>query len=141
MEYKNPASTVDIIVPYKKGIILIKRKKEPYKNHWALPGGFIDYGKETLEEAAKRELQEETGLITKISELELIGVYSKPTRDPRNHTISHVYEARETKGTLKAADDALEVKVFKTIPKKLAFDHEEILKDYFERTRRIPWDT
>ena len=133
--YKNPASTVDLIVPYNGGIVLIKRKNDPFKNYWALPGGFLDYGKETLEEAAARELIEETNLKTNPSELELIGVYSKPDRDPRGHVIAHAYEAKKYLGKLKAKDDAAKVKVFKKIPKNLAFDHKKIIEDYFKKKK------
>jgi len=67
---------------------LIERKNPPYG--WAIPGGFVDYG-ETVEEAAKRELLEETGI--KAEEISLLGIYSDPDRDPRFHTISMVYYA------------------------------------------------
>ena len=127
----NPASAVDLIVPYDGGIVLIKRKHEPFKDCWALPGGFLENGKETLEEAAARELFEETSLITNPNELILIGVYSNPERDPREHVISHVYEVRNYSGKLKARDDAAEVNVFKNIPADLAFDHSTILSNYF----------
>ena len=129
--YKNPASTVDLIVPYENGIVLIKRKYEPFKGFWALPGGFLENGKETLEEAAARELFEETGLRTKPEELKLIGVYSDPKRDPRGHVIAHAYEARNFFGKLKASDDAAEAGVFNKLP-NLAFDHERIIRDYFK---------
>ena len=127
-EYKNPASTVDVIVEKEEKILLIRRKYEPFKNVWALPGGFIDYGKETLEEAASRELKEETGLVT--LSLKLFGVYSSPDRDPRGHTISHVYTAKVS-GKLRAWDDAKEAAYFPldNLP-ELAFDHEKILEDY-----------
>ena len=132
-KYANPASTVDIIVPYDGGIVLIKRKHEPFKGYWAIPGGYLECGKETLEEAASRELREETSLITQPSNLRLVSVYSDPNRDPRGHVISHVYEARAYSGILKANDDAKEVRVFRKIPKNLAFDHRRILIGYFQR--------
>lgn len=134
--YVNPASTVDLIVPYEGGIIFVKRKHEPFKGYWALPGGFLNMGKETLEEAAVRELFEETNLRADLDSLILIGVYSYPKRDPRGHVIDHVYEAVEYSGELRAKDDAAEVKVFKRLPKKLAFDHREILNDYFKNKQR-----
>lgn len=128
MRYKNPASTVDIIVEEEGKILLVKRKRNPYKDIWAIPGGFIEYGKENLEEAAIRELREETGLVA--LSLELFRVYSTPGRDPRRHTISHVYIA-EAKGKIKAGDDAKEAKFFplSSLP-PLAFDHTKILIDY-----------
>ena len=133
--YVNSASTVDLIVPYEGGIVLIRRKHDPFKDHWALPGGFLELGKETLEEAATRELFEETSLRTDPNELRLVGVYSDPKRDPRGHVIAHAYEVRNYSGELRANDDAAEVRVFRELPDKLAFDHSKILNDYFNRRR------
>lgn len=135
--YINPASTVDLIVLYNGEIVLVKRKHEPFKGHWALPGGFLECGKETLEEAAARELFEETSLQTNLNELRLIRVYSDPKRDPRGHIISHVYEVKNYSGNLRANDDAAEVKVFKNPPKRLAFDHRKIINDYFKYIKTI----
>jgi 8-oxo-dGTP diphosphatase len=128
-KYRNPLSTVDIIVEVEEGIVLIKRKNPPYG--WALPGGFVDYG-ESLEEAALREAKEETSLDVEL--LSQLGAYSDPARDPRHHTISVVFIARAV-GKPKAADDAAEVEVFgrSSIPKDLAFDHAKILQDYFAK--------
>jgi 8-oxo-dGTP diphosphatase len=131
-EYTNPASTVDLIVMSDQGIVLIKRKNEPFKGYWALPGGFLENGKETLEQAASRELFEETNLKTNPERLRLIGVYSNPRRDPRGHVISHTYEVRNYSGNLKAKDDAAEINFFKNLPDNLAFDHKKILNDYFK---------
>ena len=133
--YVNPASAVDLIVPYELGIVLVKRKYAPFKNCWALPGGFLEMGKETLEQAAARELFEETGLKSNAFDLRLLGVYSNPKRDPRGHVISHTYEVLNYSGKLKASDDAAEVRVFEKLPKKLAFDHEKILGDYFKNKK------
>lgn len=130
--YINPASTVDLIVLCNGGIVLIKRKYEPFKNYWALPGGFLELGKETLEQAAARELFEETSLRTNPKELRLVGVYSNPGRDPRGHVIAHAYEVRNYSGELRANDDAAKVRAFKKLPDKLAFDHKEILSNYFK---------
>lgn len=112
--------------------MLIRRKNPPYG--WALPGGFVDYG-ESLEEAALREAKEETSL-----EVELKGqlhTYSDPARDPRQHTISTVFMA-ESAGEPKAQDDAAEIGVFtqEEMDFPLAFDHKEILADYFERKKK-----
>lgn len=132
--YINPASTVDLIVENENGILLIKRKNNPFKGMWALPGGFIDMGKESLEEAAVRELKEETSLTTKVSDLHLVGVYSDPLRDPRGHVIDHAYHVKRYFGELKAEDDAADAGIFprNRLPKDLAFDHSKILRDYFE---------
>lgn len=125
--YRNPAPTVDIIIRYMGGIILIRRKNPPVG--WALPGGFVDYG-ETLEEAALREAREETGLdVTLIRQFHS---YSAPSRDPRRHTITTVFIA-DGKGKAEAGDDAAGLKVFPPddLPPDMAFDHREILHDYF----------
>jgi len=128
--YINPASTVDLIVSCNGGIILIKRKHEPFKDYWALPGGFLEHGKETLEQAAVRELFEETNLMTNPGELGLVGVYSDPKRDPRGHVISHVYEVRNYSGELTANGDAAEVSIFRELPDILAFDDKKVIKHY-----------
>ncbi|NWF51562.1 MAG: NUDIX hydrolase [Nitrospirae bacterium] len=124
---RNPIPTVDIIIKYKGGILLVKRKNPP--EGWALPGGFVDYG-ESLESAAIREAKEETGL-----DIELIRqfhTYSDPKRDSRHHSITTVYIAK-AKGDAKAGDDAGEIGIFNrdTLPEHIAFDHREILNDYF----------
>jgi ADP-ribose pyrophosphatase YjhB (NUDIX family) len=128
VRYKNPFPTVDVIIQIRdRGIVLIRRKNIPYG--WALPGGFVDYG-ESLEEAAEREAKEETSL--NIHLLGHLGAYSDPDRDPRQHSISYVYVA-EAMGEPKAGDDAAHIGIFKkdSLPEVLAFDHSEILKDYF----------
>lgn len=130
MTYRNPAPTVDIIIelcdrPHRP-IVLIERKFEPLG--WAIPGGFVDYG-EKVEDAARREAQEETCLNVTLKRL--LQVYSDPSRDSRKHTMSLVYVAEAT-GTPTAADDAKNIQVFEpwAIPKNLCFDHDQILQDY-----------
>ncbi len=126
--YRNPLPTADIIIELDHDkIVLIKRKNIPFG--WAIPGGFVDYG-ESLESAAVREAKEETGLdVTLIRQLH---TYSRPDRDPRQHTITTVFIASAS-GTPVAADDAAEIGVFgrDDLPSPLAFDHEDILDDYF----------
>ena len=79
-KYKNPSLTTDIFIfDAKRNFILIKRKNEPYKDYWALPGGFVDYG-ECVEDAAIREAKEETSI--DIESVKLFNVYSDPNRDP-----------------------------------------------------------
>lgn len=131
MKYKNPFATADIIVERDNKILLIKRKHEPFRNMWALPGGHVDYGKETLEETATRELREETGISVNKKDLGFFGVYSEPKRDPRGHYITHVYLARNFNGRLIADDDAIDARFFpfENLP-ELAFDHKRILNDY-----------
>jgi len=127
-KYKNPVSTVDIIIELEeKGIVLIKRKNPPYG--WAIPGGFVNYG-ESLEDAAAREAKEEVSLDVEL--VEQLHTYSDPERDKRHHTITTVYIAKAT-GDPAADDDALEVGIFNetNLPSPLVFDHEKILRDYF----------
>lgn len=113
-----------------KGIVLIERKKKPIG--LALPGGFVDVG-ESVEDALKREMKEETNLDVEISKL--LGVYSNPERDPRFHTASVVFIAK-AQGEPQAGDDAKEAKFYtlNEIPMDLlVFDHSEILKDYLSQ--------
>jgi ADP-ribose pyrophosphatase YjhB (NUDIX family) len=125
--YRNPIPTTDVIIRTERGVILIKRKNPPYG--WAIPGGFVDYG-ERVESAAVREAKEETGLT--VENLKLFGVYSDPDRDPRFHTLTVVFTAT-ARGVPEAADDAEEIGEFtrETLPAPLAFDHAQILDDYF----------
>lgn len=137
--YKNPVPTVDIIIEIEERIILIDRKNPPFG--WAIPGGFVDYG-ESLEDAARREALEETSVTVQLSEQ--FYTYSKPDRDPRHHTVTTVFLARAVSGTPKADDDAKSLGLFTSdaLPAQIAFDHREILMDYFryKKTgqRRLP---
>ena len=127
---ETPLVTVDIIIELRARpacpIVLIERRHPPYG--WALPGGFVDRG-ESLEQAAAREAEEETGL--RVSLVDLLGCYSDPNRDPRGHTVSAVYVARAD-GTPQAADDAARAELFTppAFPEPLVFDHALILADY-----------
>ncbi|MEW6088559.1 MAG: NUDIX hydrolase [bacterium] len=117
----------DIFIRRKDGsFVMIKRKNPPYKNYWALPGGFVDCF-ETVEQAAVREAKEETGLNIKLEKL--IGVYSGPKRDPRRYVVSILFSAVETGGILEGADDAREAAAFNKPPKRIAFDHGKMIKD------------
>jgi len=134
--YRNPIPTVDIIIncpigQAQRGVVLIKRRNPPLG--WALPGGFIDYG-ESAEEAAKREALEETGLEVEL--LDQFKVYSRPDRDPRQHTLSVVFLAK-SEDQPKAGDDAAEARIFEPdrLPEQLCFDHAEILADYFNQRK------
>ena len=126
-ERKHPRVAVDIVIVGRDGsVVLVKRAGEPFKGMWALPGGFVEYG-ERVEEAAIREAREETGLEVTIKAL--VGVYSRPDRDPRGHVISIAFLAEEAGGELRPGSDALDARRFKEPPKELAFDHAEILRD------------
>lgn len=122
-----PSVTVDGVLIKDDKVLLIRRLNEPFRDSFALPGGFVDYG-ETTEKAVVREMKEETGLDTRI--VCLVGVYSDPTRDPRGHTISSVYLLEEAGGEMKEGDDAKEVRYFglHELP-PLAFDHDIIVQD------------
>jgi 8-oxo-dGTP diphosphatase len=121
---------VDVLIEVgpKRDVVLVRRKNPPFG--WALPGGFVDVG-ETVEEAARREAREETSLEVDI--VRQFHVYSDPDRDPRGHTVSVVFIGR-AEGVPTGADDAAEARVFPrgALPAELAFDHDEILKDYLE---------
>lgn len=125
-KFSKPAVTVDALVVRESKVLLIKRKNDPFKDMWALPGGFVDYG-ESTEEAVARELLEETSLNAK--GVRLTGVYSNPGRDPRGHIISLVYLVN-AEGVPKAGDDTKEFKYFSidNLP-PMAFDHERIIRE------------
>ena len=133
--YKNRPTTVDVIAidtshKFIRKILLIKRVNDPFKDHWAIPGGFINYDEE-LETAAAREFSEETGLVSPSTSMSLLGVYSKIDRDER-HCISHVYYTHSWAGKLNAGDDAKETKwfeIYEAEKMKLAFDHSTIIRD------------
>lgn len=124
---RNPFVTVDIIIEMDNGIILVKRKNPPHG--WSIPGGFVDYG-ESLEECARREAKEETGL--DITLKRQFHTYSDPDRDPRHHTVSTIFIAT-AHGIPKAGDDAAEAVIYTrdSLPGDIAFDHRKILDDYY----------
>ncbi|MBQ6203149.1 MAG: NUDIX hydrolase [Prevotella sp.] len=130
-KYPHPAVTVDCIVfTADNQILLIQRKNEPCKGHWAFPGGFMNID-ETAEQAVVRELAEETTI--KIAETDVfqIGAYTAVDRDPRERVITIAFFAEIEKPVkVKGSDDALVARWFSLdeLP-PLAFDHEEILED------------
>ncbi|MBN2121051.1 MAG: NUDIX hydrolase [Candidatus Omnitrophica bacterium] len=128
---QGPFLTVDGIVEFESGIVLIERLNPPLG--WALPGGFVDEG-ETVEESVVREIKEETSL--DLVDFRQFGVYSDPSRDARFHTVSVVF-AGKAKGSLKAASDAKNAKVFSldSLPNEIAFDHRKIIEDYIDSRR------
>jgi len=130
---EGPFVTVDLIIETGSGVVIIERSNPPFG--WALPGGFVDYG-ESLEDAAAREAKEETSL--DVFDLVQFHTYSGPERAPRFHTVSTVFTAG-AKGRPRAGSDAGNIKII--TPKDLdrinfAFDHREILKEYFSCKKR-----
>jgi len=138
--FPKPSVTVDIIIFTIKEnelkVLLVKRKINPFKDKWAIPGGFVGI-KESLEDAAKRELEEETGV--KDVYLEQLYTFGEPERDPRGRVITVAYMAliNSEEIRLKASTDVSEAKWFpiKKIP-QLAFDHKKIF-DY--SLKRLKW--
>jgi len=131
-----PPIAADVIAEIGDKIVLIERRNFPFG--WALPGGFVDVG-EKVEDAAVRELREETTLEVELRAL--LGVYSRPDRDPRGHTVTAIYIGR-AHGEPCAADDAKGIGLFEpdAPPAPLAFDHAAVLADYlrFIRTGELP---
>jgi len=132
MATPNISLTVDAIVfgyEPKEGlsVLLVKRKYAPFKGRWAIPGGFVKE-KESLEQAVKRELQEETGV--KVNYLEQLYSFGNPKRDPRSRIVTIAYYGlvRSSNFELFATTDAQDAKWFhlNELP-KLAFDHQKIL--------------
>lgn len=136
-QYPRPALTVDCVVfgldDEDLKVLLIERDLEPFAGCWALPGGFVRVG-ESIDDAARRELAEETGL-EKVF-LEQLYTYGKPDRDPREHivTVAHYALVRLSDHRVQAATDARRAAWFgiDDVP-KLAFDHPKILKTALER--------
>ncbi len=124
--FYTPVLAVDVMIYRGREFLLIKRGKPPYRGYWALPGGHVKYG-ETVEEAAAREAEEETGF--EIELRDMIGVYSKPDRDPRYHVVSIAFLAEIAGGAQKETEEALELRWFREPPSKMAFDHVDIVRD------------
>ena len=110
--YPRPSVTADVVAFTLRAddlaVLLVRRKDEPFKGCWALPGGFVNEN-ESLERAAARELHEETGLTVSPSKLEQLGAFGDPGRDPRGHTITVAFVTyRATETSINAGDDAVE---------------------------------
>lgn len=131
LRYRNPIPTVDVVIELTDQgdpppIVLVERANQPLG--WALPGGFVEYG-ETLENTAVREALEETGLAVEL--VGLLGAYSDPARDRRQHTLSVVYVGRAV-GQPVGGDDAASARAFpaRGLPGQLCFDHGKMVEDY-----------
>lgn len=123
---QTPLLAVDVVLRMNDGIVLIRRRNPPFMGFYALPGGFVEIG-ETVEDAARREVMEETGVSASI--VRLVGVYSDPDRDPRGHVVSVCYLA-DGHGELRSGSDASDVQLFRPdeLP-DLAFDHARMIRD------------
>ena len=136
-KYPHPAVTTDCVIFGFNGerlqVLLIERGIEPYKGHWAFPGGFLKMD-ETAEEGAKRELKEETGLAD--AYIQQLHTFSNPDRDPRERVITIAYYALVKIQEVKGGDDAASARWFPLdeIP-PLAFDHDYILRMATQRLR------
>ena len=137
--YPHPAVAADAVLLSPAGgalsVLLIRRKHEPHRGRWAFPGGFMEIG-ETLEQAAARELAEETGLSGIV--LRQAGAFSRVGRDPRERVITVAFYGFADAGTaiLRAGDDAAEAGWFPVSdPPPLAFDHSDILRATSQRIR------
>ncbi|MFL6372267.1 MAG: NUDIX domain-containing protein [Nitrososphaera sp.] len=131
-QYRNPTPTVDVILERDSKVLMIRRKKDPFKDLLALPGGFVNEG-ETVEDAMRREAMEETSL--EVHPIEILGVYSDPMRDPRKHIVTIVFVGIIVDGEIRAGDDAacIEWILLSEIGRQqLAFDHAQIVRDYQE---------
>ena len=136
-KYPHPAVTTDCVIFGFNGerlqVLLIERGIEPYKGHWAFPGGFLKMD-ETAEEGAKRELKEETGLAD--AYIQQLHTFSNPNRDPRERVITIAYYALVKIQEVKGGDDAASARWFPLdeIP-PLAFDHDYILRMATQKLR------
>jgi 8-oxo-dGTP diphosphatase len=126
--------TADAVLTYNDDkslhVLLIKRKHEPFKGEWALPGGFVEKD-ELVIEACRRELLEETGVELEVDLFEFIDYYDAVSRDPRRRTITFAFLTKVSEQpSVLASDDALEAEWFSVeqLP-KLAFDHFDIIQD------------
>lgn len=161
-QYERPSVTADIVTftiteNNKLALLLIKRGEHPYKDHWALPGGFLIANKESVDQTARRELHEETGIDN--GYLKQLATFSSPDRDPRTHVISVAYTALIPKSKLsfQAGDDASDALLFEIdydvtglrlthdkiilYQNNLAFDHAKIIKTAILRLRnRIDYE-
>ncbi len=125
---RHPWVTADGLLLQDGKLVAVVRGNPPYQGMPALSGGFVEVG-ETTEAAAVREVQEETGLVTRV--VRLVGVYSDPSRDPRGHTVTVAYALEPVGGILHAASDAKAIVLLdpEHLP-PMAFDHAKIVADW-----------
>ncbi len=133
VRYRNPAVSVDGVWIRGNSVLLVRRRRAPFRGRLALPGGFVEY-EETVEAAMAREIREETGL--KGRPRGILGVYSGPDRDPRHPTTTIVFAMTGRAGRPRAGDDAADARwVPLSAARGLAFDHDLILAESLRRLR------
>ena len=137
--YRNPRMprlTVDSWIRDRRGrVLLVQRARPPFEGRWGLPGGFCEW-KERTEACCARETLEETGLTVRVGKL--LGVYSKPDRDPRGHNVTVLYAARAVRGRATGGDDAADARWFTPAEirgLRFAFDHRDIVTEQLARDR------
>ena len=133
--YQNPVPAAGAVIVENDKILLVKRAHPPRVNWWCIPAGFMEWN-EHPSQTAVREVEEETGLIIKLSSF--FEVYSG-NDDPRNNAVLMLYLADVIGGEMRASDDALDVRYFSfdELPEKIAFiSHQQALADYTARFRR-----
>lgn len=138
--YERPSVTVDVVIftliERELHVLLVRRRRWPHEGMWAIPGGFVQMD-ESLEQAARRELEEETGV--RDIYLEQLYTFGDPKRDPRTRVISVAYIAlvRADKQTLRVSEESMDVRWFpvRRLPGQLAFDHDGILATALDRLR------
>lgn len=138
--YERPSVTVDVVIftliERELNVLLVRRRRWPHEGMWAIPGGFVQMD-ESLETAARRELEEETGV--RDIYLEQLYTFGEPKRDPRTRVISVAYIAlvRADKQKLRASEETIDVGWYpvRRLPGQLAFDHDSILATALGRLR------
>lgn len=139
-KYERPSVTVDVVIftlqQKELHVLLVQRKNWPYEGHWAIPGGFVEMD-ESLDQAARRELEEETGIHDIY--LEQLYTFGAPNRDPRMRVISVAYIALVPSDNqkLRISDESTDVRWFpvRSLPGQLAFDHDTVLATALDRLR------
>lgn len=129
--------STDCVLVFDGKVLMTKRVIDPFKNHWVLPGGHVEYG-ERVEEALRREVMEETA-ISLDGNFKIIDVYSEPDRDPRGRTVSCAYFIKVSDiGDINLNEEANEFKFFdfNDLPESIGFDHESMIEDAYNKFLR-----